>query len=306
MRRDLSLAIVLLLVTACAGRTTSPPPGASPAGGPIAVVATTTVLADLVQQVGGDRVTVRSLVPKGGEAHTFDPAPSDAVAMDGARLLVMNGLGLDDWLLSFAEEAGAGDLPVLKVGENNQEVEYISDDQHPGETGLNPHLWLNAAYAADYVDRIRLQLIEIDGAGQVTYDANAEAYQEELLALHDETRATFEAIPAEQRRVVQFHDAFPYFAEAYGLDVIGVVVEIPGQDPSAAEIAALINAIRDSGARAILAEAQFSAELAQTIASETGVTVVSDLYTDTLGVSPNDTFLGAFEHNVAEISAALR
>ncbi len=301
MKRPFSDAIALLsalvLFAACNSQSSGTPPPTAPSNtGTLSVVTTTTVFADLVKQVGGDRVAVHSLVPKGGEVHTFDPAPSDATALSGARLLVLNGLGLDDWLLSFAQEAGAANVPELELAANLEEVDYIDD---------NPHVWMNPAYAAIYADRIRLKLIEVDPDGQETYDSNAAAFTARLEELDSWARGQMEVIPADQRRVVSFHDAFPYFAAAYDLEIVGVVVEAPGQDPSAAEIADLVNAIRQSGVTAILSETQFSDELAHTIAAETGATVVSDLYTDTLGDPPIDTWEAALRHDVEQITAAL-
>jgi manganese/iron transport system substrate-binding protein len=309
LKRPLLLTILLMLVVACGGGQTST---ATPGTPRLTVVATTTVFGDLVKQVGGDRVDVHSLVPKGGEVHTFDPAPSDAAKLTGARLLVLNGLGLDDWLLSFAEQAGAANVPVIELGEDLAEVEYIAggEEEHPGEPAgehrFNPHLWLNIEYARLYVDRIRLKLIEIDPAGQQTYDANAGAFDARLVALDASVRQQMSSIPADERRVVSFHDAFPYFAAAYDLEIVGVVVAAPGQEPSAAEVGALISAIREAGVKAILAESQFSDELAQTIAAETGATVVGNLYTDTLGDPPVDSYEAAMRYDVEQITAALR
>ena len=293
MRHAFLAAVVLTLVAACGGGGQSPSPDAAT----LSVVTTTTVFADLVKQVGGNRVAVHSLVPKGGEVHTFDPAPSDAAAVTGARLLVLNGLGLDDWLLSFAQQAGAGAGPALELAANSDEIEYIDD---------NPHLWMNPNYAEIYADRIRLKLIELDPAGQQVYDSNAEDFSGRLAELDSWTRQQMGPIPADQRRVVSFHDAFPYFAAAYDLEIVGVVVQAPGQDPSAAEVAELVDAIRQTGVSAILSETQFSDELAQTIAAETDATVISDLYTDTLGDPPLDTYEAAIRHDVEQIAAALR
>ena len=295
MKHLVAVLVAISLFSAC---TAGPQPSQSTgAPGAINVVTTTTVFADLVKQVGGDRVTVHSLVPKGGEVHTFDPAPSDAAAVTGARLLVLNGLGLDDWLLSFAQEAGAANVPTLELATNVDEVEYIDD---------NPHLWMNPVYAQIYADRIRLKLIEIDAQGQQTYDANADAFYGQLDELNIWARQQMDTIPADQRRIVSFHDAFPYFAGAYDLEIVGVVVEAPGQDPSAAEVANLVTAIRQTGVKAILSETQFSDELAQTIAAEAGATVVSDLYTDTLGDPPLDTYEAAIRYDVEQIAGALR
>ncbi len=283
----------LALVGACGAQPQNP----SPTGARLTVVTTTTVLADFVRQVGGARVTVHALVPKGGDVHTFDPAPSDAAQLSQADLLVMNGLGLDDWLLAFAEQAGARDAAVVTLATNHADVDYISD---------NPHLWMNPAYASIYVDQLRLKLIEIDADGQQTYDANAAAYDDSLIALDDWARGQLATIPAAGRRVVSFHDAFPYLAAAYDLEIVDVLVAAPGQDPSPAEVVRVIEAIRSSGVKAILAEAQFSDELADTIAAETGVVVVRDLYTDSLGDPPVDTYEGALRHDIQLIAAALR
>jgi zinc/manganese transport system substrate-binding protein/manganese/iron transport system substrate-binding protein len=292
-RMKAAFLAALLLVAACGGQQ----PGPSGQDGRIQVVTTTSVLADFVSRVGGERVRVSALVPTGGEVHTFDPAPSDAARLESADLLVMNGLGLDDWLLDFAQQAGAAETPVIQLAVGLIEVDYIDD---------NPHLWLDPAYASIYVDLVRLKLIELDAGEQADYDANADAYDDQLVGLDEWARGEFDALPKENRRIVSFHDAFPYFARAYGLEIVGVVVEAPGQEPSAREVAALIDAIRRSGARAILAEEQFSDELARTIADETDADLVSDLYTDSLGDAPLDSYDAIMRWDVQRIVEALR
>ncbi|HUF05881.1 MAG TPA: metal ABC transporter substrate-binding protein, partial [Candidatus Binatia bacterium] len=192
---------------------------------------------------------------------------------------------------------GAAEIPVIELAVGLIEVDYIDD---------NPHLWLDPAYASIYVDLIRLKLIELDAGGQADYDANADAYDDQLVGLDEWARGEFDALPPENRRIVSFHDAFPYFARAYGLEIVGVVVEAPGQEPSAGEVAALINAIRRSGARAILAEEQFSDELARTIADETDANLVGDLYTDSLGDPPLDSYDAIMRWDVQRIVEALR
>ncbi|HWH24443.1 MAG TPA: metal ABC transporter substrate-binding protein [Candidatus Limnocylindria bacterium] len=306
------LATLALLLAACAG-----PAAPTPAAGQVRVVATTTVFADLVRQVGGERVEVHSLVPAGGEVHTFDPAPSDVLRLAEADLLVMNGVGLDEWLVGLARDAGRQDLRVLELGEDLQEVDYIessddhadddAEDSHAGDDhgATNPHLWLDVANGRLYADRIRLALIEMDAAGQADYDDNAEAFDARLAELDGWIREQLAAIPTEQRRAVTFHDAFPYFAAAYGLEIVGVVVESPGQEPSVAQVGRLVDRIRQSGARLILAEAQFSHRLAQAIADEAGVAVVDGLYTDSLGDPPDDSYESAMRANVERITAAL-
>jgi ABC-type Zn uptake system ZnuABC Zn-binding protein ZnuA len=289
------MLVVLAAMVACSP-SSSPSPGAV-----VDVVATTTVFADLVSAVGGDRVSVRSLVPAGGEPHTFDPRPSDVTAFVDAHLVVMNGLGLDDWVVDLVSEAGSR-APVLRLAEDLPGAVYIADEE---EGGTNPHLWLNVAYAIGYVDRIAAALAQVDPDGTEGYSQRASDFGAELQELDAFVRDEFAAIPAERRSVVSFHEAFPYFAAAYGLEVVGVVVSAPGQDPSAGEVADLIDAIRGSDVAAILSEDQFPAELVEQIAADTGVAVVADLYTDSLGEPPGDSFVGMIRWDVQRIVEAL-
>lgn len=273
IRRVAAVLLVALALSACAGGN---PPTQAP--GTLNVTTTTTVFADLIQNVGGSHVAVHSLVPKGGDVHTFDPSPADAADVSGANLVVMNGLGLDDWLVPFIRDTGNANVPILKLGENLTDVDYIASD----EGGANPHLWMDPAYAREYVDRIRLQLVELDPAHQADYDANAATYDAKLAALDEYVRAQLASVPESERKLVAYHDAFPYYAREYGLAIVGVVTPAPGQDPSASQVARLIDEIRQSGVKLILAEVQFPDQIVREIGSDTGAAVVSDLYDDAL------------------------
>ncbi len=305
-----SVALAVALVAAGCGA--SPGTGDAPgSSGRLQVVATTTVLADFVAQIGGDRVSVAALVPKGGEVHTFDPTPSDARRLAEADLIVANGLGLDDWLTGLAADAGAT-APIIKLGENLPGVTYLAADGHAGEDGRaetagvpNPHLWLDVANARLYAARIAEELERLDPSGAAAYRAAASAYDARLAELDAWIRARIGALPASHRRVVSSHEAFPYYARAYGLEIVDVIVPSPGQEPSAAQIARLIEAVRAAGVRAILAEAQFNPALAERIAAETGVPVVTNLYSDSVGDPPADTYEGLMRWNTERIVAAL-
>jgi ABC-type Zn uptake system ZnuABC Zn-binding protein ZnuA len=301
-RRLLAVALVAAAVMAASGCARIPDTyaGPTPRPGALNVVTTTTLLADLVRQVGGEHVSVLSLVPKGGEVHTFDPRPSEAWALSSARLVFGNGLGLDDWLTQLAADVGT-DGPIVRLGENLPGVDYIVEN---GQT--NPHLWLDVAYAEKYVDRIEADLATADPVNAATYRAGHDAYRARLADLDAWAKGQLAALPAANRRIVSYHDALPYFSRAYGLIVVGNVVAAPGQDPSVQEVQRLIDSIRSNGVRAIFSEAQFNPELARTIASEAGARVVSDLYTDTLGDSPIDTYEGLVRWDVAHIAEALR
>jgi zinc/manganese transport system substrate-binding protein/manganese/iron transport system substrate-binding protein len=321
LRRDISgpvaIAIVAGIVAACSSGGGTARPGSSPEPDALRVVATTTVFADLVRQVGGARVNVDSLVPAGGEPHTFDPTPADIARVADADVVFMNGLGLDEWLGGVAEDSGTS-APIVELGEDLDGVEYIAGeahaddeghesegDAHAGET-VNPHLWLNVAYASKYAERIGEQLAAIDPDHAGDYEAGTTAYIARLTELDTWARGQISGLPDERRRIVSFHEALPYFAQAYGLEIVGAVVDAPGQDPSAGEIADLVDAIRATGASALFGEAQFNPELARTVAAEAGIPVVTDLYTDSLGDPPVDTYEGLIRSDVDKVVEALQ
>ena len=302
--RVVALLLPLTLVVSACTSDATPSTGPTPDPDAIRVVATTTVLADLVRQVGGTRVTVLSLVPKGGEVHTFDPNPEALTAVSGAQLIVMNGLGLDDWVGELAAQVANLEPRIVRLGENLAGVTYLGAAE--GEAGVNPHLWLDITYARRYVERISEALVTLDAAHAAQIRASAAAYESRLAQLDAWTREQIATIPAANRKLVSFHDAFPYFARAYGLEIVGVAVEAPGQDPSAGQIAALIDAIRATGVRAVFTEAQFSPDLARTIADETKTKIVSNLYNDSVGDPPAETYEGLIRWDVAQIVEALR
>jgi ABC-type Zn uptake system ZnuABC Zn-binding protein ZnuA len=276
-------AIALIAVLSAACSVTAP--SAAPSDASVSVVVTTTVFADLVRNVGGDHVSVRSLVPNGGDVHTFDAKPSDAVALSSADVVFINGLGLDDWLIDLAKSAGQPQLPIIRLGENMPDVQYIANDAGESEGSVhpdNPHLWMDVLYARRYVDRIRSELDQIDAAHTADYDANARAYDATLVTLDQYVRTQLDTIPQSERKLVAFHDAFPYYAREYGVTIVGVLVHAPGQDPSAGEIAQLISAIEATNVRLILSEVQFPDTLVRQIAAETGAEVQSDLSDDAL------------------------
>jgi len=278
------------------------PTGASSPGTSLAVVTTTSVFADMIQNVGGAHVTVTPLVPRHADVHTFQPSPADVRAVAGSRLLVMNGLGLDDWLRDLIVNAAATGTPLIELGPGLTGVELL-----PGEAAgkQNPHLWMAVPYAEGYVAEIERALATADPANAAAYQANADAYRTRLDALDARIRAKIGTIPPAERRLVTFHDAFPYFAREYGLQIVGVAVEAPGQDPSAAEIAALIDAIKAAHVKAIFSEDQFPTKLVDQLAASTGAKVVSNLYDDSLGDAPVTSYEALMDWDVDQLVAAL-
>ena len=235
--------------------------------GQIKVTATLGLFADLVRQVGSDRVQVSALVPGGADVHTYEPPPSEIARLGQAKLVVMNGLDLEAGLEETVRENASSSATVLELAAG---LPTLQD---------NPHLWLNVQNGMAYVERIRDALASVDPAGADIYRANAEPYLSQLQQLDLEVATAIESIPTEQRKLVTFHDAYPYLAHGYGLEIVGFVVESAGSEPSAQEVADLAKAIRDQHVPAVFKEPQFSARILELAADDAGVEVCS-LYSD--------------------------
>ena len=292
-----ALVVAAMLVVAGCGAGT----GATPSGGvALRVVATTTVFADIVRNVGGQRVSVASIIPAGAGPEDYEPKPADAKKLADADLIVSNGVGLDDFLDRLIDAAGEGSAARLVLGDGIPTIKVNGED--------NPHFWLDPALVADhYVPSISTALGRLDPAGAATYEANAAAYVAQLRDLDAADKAKIETIPPANRKLVTFHDAFPYFAAHYGFEVIGVILANVGQEPTASDLAALVEQVKATHTRAVFSEAQFNPDLARTLAQEAGVTqVVTTLYNDTVGPPPADTYLKMMAWNVDEIVKALR
>ena len=288
---------VALVVAACGSTGPSAASSGSSAGAPIRVIATTTIFADIVRNVGGSCVSVDSIVPPGVGPEDYEPRPDDARRIADAQLIVSNGVGLDNFLDKLLA-ANSSSAPRLVLGDG---IPTIDVGGRP-----NPHFWLDPALVRTYyVPAIETKLESLAPACAPTIRAGAAAYTKQLADLDAELLARVATIPAANRTLVTAHDAFPYFARHFGFQVIGVIVANVGQEPSAADLATLVNTIKSAGVRAIFSEAQFSPKLAQTLAAEAGVqTVVSDLLTDALG--PNgETYLSLMRWDVNRVVSAL-
>jgi ABC-type Zn uptake system ZnuABC Zn-binding protein ZnuA len=302
LSRNLIRGLAIALVVGACGSGGTPsgaPTGPSSTPGALRVVTTTTVFADIVQNVGGSRVSATSIIPPGVGPEDYEPKPDDAKKLTNAALVVSNGVGLDNFLDRLLSSAG-GHAPRLVLGEG---IPALTIDGQE-----NPHFWLDPTLVKQYyLPAIASKLTELDPAGKATYDANVAAYGQQLDALDAALKASIAQIPPENRKLVTFHDAFPYFARRFGFELVGVVLENVGQEPSAAELAALVDKVRAAHVNAVFSEAQFSPRLSQTLADEAGISqVVTTLYNDALGPAPADTYLGLMRWNVDQIVTALR
>jgi len=305
--RRLAATLIALLLTSAACGGTSSSPSASTSG--YRVVATTSVFADLARLALGDAVQIDSIVPAGIDVHTFEPAPSDAATIAAADLILMNGLGLDDWVGSLIEAAQQSDANVLRLGEGLDVSDawiYLASSEASAEPAYDPHVWLDPNGAALYVHRIADRVTQERPELSSAIKASSTEGLKRITALDAAVGAIFAAIPATNRKIVTFHDAFGYYARAYDITIVGVAIASPGQDPSAREIAALIDAIRASGVTTVFSEVQFPSKVLNSIAAETGATVLADLYSDALGAAPGDTYIGAMRANATAIAASMQ
>ena len=328
------LGILLLLcavLTACgsasSGQSTTgstaegAAPAASPAAGSINAIATTSIIADLVKNVGGEHVNVRTLLTPGTDPHTYTPTPSDVQAIADSQIVFENGLGLEAWLEETTANAG-GERPTIAVSngitpieggeeEHEDEEPAASADEHGhDEHGDDPHMWFDVQNTIRYVENIRDGLKQIDAANASSYDANAAAYIEQLNQLDAEIVKLVETVPAERRKLITNHDTFGYFAKRYGFEVVGNVFEgvSTEQEPSAQQIAQLVKLIEEQQVPAVFTENTVNPRLAEQVADEAGVNVVTTLYTDALGEprSQGATYIDMMRYDVQQIVEALK
>jgi ABC-type Zn uptake system ZnuABC Zn-binding protein ZnuA len=273
------------------------------------VVTSNTVLADLVSQVGRDRIQVRALAPAGTDPHTFQPTPDATRLLARSRLAFWNGAGLEEWWGKLVRGAARRDLEVVELSKGLATLKSTEASQRGGgrEEAPDPHVWLDPFLVKTYVDRIRMALSRVDPAGTAAFAERAAAYQNRLDELDAWIRGEVETLPASRRKMVTFHNAFQYFAQRYGFNVRGFVVASPGKEPSAKALADLARKIKQEQIPAVFAEADFNAKLLATLAKDAGVKVVTNLYDGSLSSGPPaDSYLNLMKHNVTQIVNGLR
>ncbi len=291
--------LAAILLAACSS---SPQPSTQ---GGLRILATTTFLADIAQNVAGQRVEVASLIPVGVDPHEYQLTPQDTTRIAQAQVLIANGVGYETWLQKTLTNIGG------------QRVEVIASTgltPHPDTSGGHPegdpHLWLDPNNVIQYVENIRDGLTQADPAGADVYKANAAAYIEQLKSLDAWITEQVNQIPPEKRMLVTNHEAFGYFAARYGFKIIGTIIPSLSTEasPSAQQMATLIDQIKATKAPAIFVEVGVNTNMANQIASETGTKVVSDLYLETL--SPKDgpapDYISMMKYNVTRIVGALK
>lgn len=287
-------------------------PAAAQGEGRVKVVATFSILGDLTREVGGDRIELATLVGPNGDGHVYSPTPADGRRVKEAQVIVANGLRFEGWIGRLVRSSGtkarlveaSRGVRTIKVDENAPGHDH-GDHSHAGD--IDPHAWQSIANARVYVANIRDALAAADPAGKDAYAANAAAYLARLDALDREMRELLGRIPPERRRVITSHDAFGYFAEAYGLTFVAPQSVSTEAEASARDVARIIQQIRREKIGAVFLENVTDQRLAKRIADETGARIGGTLYSDALSEpsGPAGTYLDMMRHNARTIASAL-
>ncbi len=308
--------LFILVVSACV----SPAPQKSE--DEFQVLAIESFLADIAQQVAGDRLTVQVLIPAGIDPHTFEPSPKDIVRMTDSKAIIINGAGFEAWL-EKNYEPNLNNQIIIVASEGletrdshnefqntaNAESHLVEADGHVHEEG-DPHFWLDPYNVIRYVENIRNGLSQLDPPGEEQYTQNAAAYIEQLKELDIWIHSEVNQIQPENRVLITNHESFGYFADRYGFKVLGTIIPsvTTGSSPSPQQLTELVNKIREKNAKAVFLEVGSNPQLANQLASETGVKVVENLYTHSLtdenGNAPS--YLQMMRWNTRLIVDALR
>jgi len=309
-------AIAAIFLAACGS---APSNDSAAEGDSINVLASTTFLADIAQNVAGDRLTVDSLLPVGADPHAYQAAPSDVAKIAESNLLILNGVEYEHFIESLLENAG-GERVIVEAtaGLEPHAIEEHEGEDHAAEAAPaeghdheagDPHMWLDPNLVITYVENIRDGLSQVDPKGAETYKSNADAYIAQLKDLDAWIVEQVNTVPAERRLLVTNHEAMGYFAERYGFEVTGSVIPSFSSNatPSAQEMAGLIDEINRLGAPAIFLDTADNNILAQQIADETGVMIVDDLHLESLtDGAPAPTYIEMMKDNVSKIVEALK
>ena len=262
------------------------------------VVASFSILGDFAKNVGGERVSVTTLVGPNGDVHVYTPAPADAQKIANAKIVIFNGLGLEGWLPRLVQSAGSR-ATMITASQGITPRRLGSD--------ADPHAWQSVANAKIYVANIRDALVAADPADAQVFRANADAYLTKLDALDREVREAIAQIPPERRKVISTHDAFGYFASAYGIEFIAPQGVSTESEASARDIAKIITQVRASKIPAVFLENISDPRLMRRIATETGARIGGTLYSDSLtgekGEAP--TYIDMVRHNIKALTSAL-
>jgi ABC-type Zn uptake system ZnuABC Zn-binding protein ZnuA len=297
-----------LVLTACSSSTDDDSRASE--SGKVLVATTVSPITSIVSRVGGDCVEIRGIVPEGTNSHTFEPAPSVAALLSDADVVFINGLKLEDPTLEMAEANMRDDAELIELGTIAlPEEDYIFDFSFPEEEGKpNPHLWTDPTYAIEYAEIVREVLSERDPVCADQMQENFDAFAAQANELADAVRADQQTVPEGGLKLVTYHDAYAYFADNFGWDVVGAVQPSDFADPTPSEVVTLIEQIRAEGVPTIFGSEVFPSDVLEEVGNETGVRYEQSLRDDDLPGEPGDddhSWLGLMQYNFATMIEGL-
>ncbi len=269
----------------------------------VPVVASFSILGDIVQEIGGERVSVTTLVGANADAHVFQPAPQDAKRVAEAKLVVTNGLGFEGWIDRLIKASGRKPMVVVA----SKGISAIKSKDDHGHDGLDPHAWQDVGNVKRYAATIAAALAKIDPEGANDYAQREAAYQAKLDALDAEIKASIAAIPVERRKLITSHDAFGYFAKAYGMTMIAPQGVSTETEASAKDVAKIIRQIKAEKIPAMFLENVTDPRLIEQISRETDIKIGGKLYSDALSAPDGlaGSYIAMMENNIREMKKAL-
>lgn len=276
----------------------------------IEVVTTVAPITSMVENIGGDKIRLTGIIPEGINSHTFEPVPSDVKILAEADLLIVNGLKLEEPTLKLAKANMRQGSSILRLGDKTITAkEYIYDFSFPESHGHpNPHLWLNPRHALSYAALIRDELTRVDPDNKAAYEQNAAAYLKNLESLDGAVEEAVKTIPENNRRLLTYHDSWPYFARRYGFRIIGAVQPSDFSDPSPREVKRLIDQIRKERVPAVFGSEVFPSPVLEQIAKEGKTRYIDKLRDDELPGRPGDprhSYIGMMVENLTVMFEAL-
>lgn len=280
------------------------------------VVTTVAPITNIVTNIAGDRLEVKGIIPEGTDSHTFEPRPSDADLLSKANLIIVNGLNLESPTKKLANSSKPKDTNIYELGNNTiTKNQWLFDFSFPKEKGdPNPHLWVNPKYAEAYAKLATQQLTKLDPAGKNYYATNLKNYLQRLNELDKVTRAVVASIPPQNRKLLTYHDSWAYWAKEYGFQVIGAIQPSDFNEPSAKDVAKLVDQIRQAKVPAIFGSEVYPSKVSEQIAREAKVKTANTSDDDLPGegsanamenTNPQHTYIGMMAENLRILATNL-
>jgi len=310
MQVKLILLLVLPWLCLSLGCGKKEPSRAPDAAQKLKVVTTVAPITSIAENVAGDKTDIAGIIPEGINSHTFEPAPSDSKLLSSADLIIFNGLDLETPTLKLAQANLKQGATIYSLGDKTiQTDQYIYDFSFPKEQGHpNPHLWLNPEYAMRYATLVRGELVRLDPKNKEAYEQNTAQFIKKAEALDQAIKAAIQTIPPNNRRLLTYHDSWPYFARRYGFQVIGAVQPSDFADPSPKEVMRLIDQIRKEKVPAVFGSEVFPSPVLEQIAREAKSRYIDKLRDDELPGKPGDSqhsYIGMMVENMTIMFEAL-